>query len=893
MAKEPRKPKTIKQTGLTQQDIAGLSPKWQAQIEAQLKAQEEAEQEVLKEQKRTTDAVEELVDLTKEELKFQKSMANNRTAAPTTTPQQVSSQPFGPQTAETMIKNAFKDAAMAFGEKAFKAAFPGLDKIIEKKNALEEEKEFKEKGAVEATERVAEQITGSNDLLRQMISHQEVTNSLLKELIKSGGGGKKEDEKGGIGSAIADALSNIGGGNKGGVTPKQSVSNLGKAARTAKFIKGAVGGVGGLLGGMALDYAGEKLTESGHEKLGAAANIGSSALTWGGMGAMFGPVGAGVGAALGGAYGLYKNWGNLTGSGKPEQSADIKAAQASAQQPATGQGSASKGPIISPSQSAASTPSGGGVVPKLPAPTQGGQGEAVTGDQVEQILATIRKRESSGNYTAKAKGSTASGAYQFVDSTWQSLSKKYGGGDYKSAADAPADVQDKVARAYVQEILRQNNNDVSKVPVVWYTGNAQGKMSDKAIAANGGMTAEAYQSKWMGDFAKAGGTTQQPAQGGQQVASAQTSGPSSAAKQVDASASDAGNLGQQASQVVGTPATGSGPTKAEAAKAALSAPSQPSPGAQRVAAGGPISGPASASGAAADAQSTGGNGMLDRGSLSPIGGNHVLQSAAATAYNQMKESAAQEGVQWGITDSYRDYATQVRLASQKGLYSQGGLAATPGKSNHGWGLATDLKLDSKAQTWMQQNAGRFGFSTIPREPWHWEFKGGAKGGGPSGGAGTAVASKSDPAKASGEGAPAGGAQVAAFSEQPQLMRGGGGMAMGSPVVRGGSPGLASAGGMLGSALGGRAGGLLGSIAGNMISGLMQPSTPSRGTQLAQASTKDEVDKRTAKQAITVNQNTSQTPAKNTVHSDHTSSVGNVEPVDAKTRFKELFHMGHV
>src|SRR4051794_6800713 len=46
-----------------------------------------------------------------------------------------------------------------------------------------------------------------------------------------------------------------------------------------------------------------------------------------------------------------------------------------------------------------------------------GLGCAAGGD-VDPILATIRALESGGDYTARAAGSSASGAYQFLDSTW-------------------------------------------------------------------------------------------------------------------------------------------------------------------------------------------------------------------------------------------------------------------------------------------------------------------------------------------------------------------------------------------------------------------------------------------------------------------------------------------
>jgi muramidase (phage lysozyme) len=136
-----------------------------------------------------------------------------------------------------------------------------------------------------------------------------------------------------------------------------------------------------------------------------------------------------------------------------------------------------------------------------------GGAQAASGD-VDRILATIRKRESGGNYGAKAAGSSASGAYQFIDSTWQSMTKKFGmGTEFASAGMAPKEIQDAVAKAYVQDILKRAGGDVSKVPLEWYTGNLQGAMSPAALRANNGLTAESYQSKWMSEFQKQGGTS--------------------------------------------------------------------------------------------------------------------------------------------------------------------------------------------------------------------------------------------------------------------------------------------------------------------------------------------------------------------------------------------------
>ena len=91
----------------------------------------------------------------------------------------------------------------------------------------------------------------------------------------------------------------------------------------------------------------------------------------------------------------------------------------------------------------------------------------------------------------------------------------------------------------------------------------------------------------------------------------------------------------------------------------------------------------------------------------------------------MEEAAARDGIQIKVTDSYRTYESQVDLVQRKGLYSEGGLAAKPGTSEHGWGMAVDLSLDGRAQAWMRTNAARFGFEeNTPREPWHWAFTSG-------------------------------------------------------------------------------------------------------------------------------------------------------------------------
>jgi zinc D-Ala-D-Ala carboxypeptidase len=119
-----------------------------------------------------------------------------------------------------------------------------------------------------------------------------------------------------------------------------------------------------------------------------------------------------------------------------------------------------------------------------------------------------------------------------------------------------------------------------------------------------------------------------------------------------------------------------------------------------------------------------GNGKIPASALEKVGNTgHKLWAPAAQNLNQMIADAKSQGVTIGITDSYRPYEEQVDLAKRKGLYSQGGLAAKPGTSEHGWGMATDLDLNSKAQAWMRENGEKYGFhENVPREPWHWAYR---------------------------------------------------------------------------------------------------------------------------------------------------------------------------
>jgi hypothetical protein len=141
--------------------------------------------------------------------------------------------------------------------------------------------------------------------------------------------------------------------------------------------------------------------------------------------------------------------------------------------------------------------------------------------------------------------------------------------------------------------------------------------------------------------------------------------------------------------------------------------------------------------------------------LVPCGiGSHRLAEPAARAAKAMVTAAAKDGVALGASDSYRPYAVQERefksrysskpIAGRKTKTWNGvtywqkpktAMAATPGTSNHGWGVALDLAqgdgnpadpkslwLNAKSLNWLAKNGPTFGFwNSVKSEAWHWAY----------------------------------------------------------------------------------------------------------------------------------------------------------------------------
>lgn len=124
------------------------------------------------------------------------------------------------------------------------------------------------------------------------------------------------------------------------------------------------------------------------------------------------------------------------------------------------------------------------------------------------------------------------------------------------------------------------------------------------------------------------------------------------------------------------------------------------------------------------------NGRISDDHLCPIGDGHRLRPDAAAAFLALDAAyQAAFGEPLMVTDSYRSLSAQRSLA-----YEKPSLAAEPGTSEHGWGLAVDLgggveSYRSPRYKWLRANAPAFGWDhpTWARngngreEPWHWEY----------------------------------------------------------------------------------------------------------------------------------------------------------------------------
>jgi LAS superfamily LD-carboxypeptidase LdcB len=153
-----------------------------------------------------------------------------------------------------------------------------------------------------------------------------------------------------------------------------------------------------------------------------------------------------------------------------------------------------------------------------------------------------------------------------------------------------------------------------------------------------------------------------------------------------------------------------------------------------------------------------GNGNLTPNMLKKVKTGGVMWTVAADAFNDMYDAALAAGFKLKNVGDYRPVAAQLAMFKDrysdaptgrkpevtreyqgKKWYLKSGKApsSSPGKSNHGFGLAIDLgyenggKLTSmggKCLDWMCENAPKYGFylqGSDPQSPefeaWHWQY----------------------------------------------------------------------------------------------------------------------------------------------------------------------------
>ena len=128
------------------------------------------------------------------------------------------------------------------------------------------------------------------------------------------------------------------------------------------------------------------------------------------------------------------------------------------------------------------------------------------------------------------------------------------------------------------------------------------------------------------------------------------------------------------------------------------------------------------------------NGRIAAGDLDELSfasGETLRRDAAEQLERLDKAYRARFGQHLKVRGSYRSYDSQVSVKASRGY-----MAAVPGYSNHGWGVAVDLnggveEYSSAQHRWLVQHAKKFGWQNPgwaqadgrKPEAWHWEYKG--------------------------------------------------------------------------------------------------------------------------------------------------------------------------
>jgi murein DD-endopeptidase MepM/ murein hydrolase activator NlpD len=133
------------------------------------------------------------------------------------------------------------------------------------------------------------------------------------------------------------------------------------------------------------------------------------------------------------------------------------------------------------------------------------EAQAIYDRSINAFLYALRKVESNNNYKARSSSSTASGAYQFINSTWDN----YQG--YASAYLAPNAVQNAKAASAVQAKWNRHRN-WQRVAASWIYPVRSDKIEtwDQPIPNNGTLTIRQYVDRVMQAFSQYTGPTGDP-----------------------------------------------------------------------------------------------------------------------------------------------------------------------------------------------------------------------------------------------------------------------------------------------------------------------------------------------------------------------------------------------
>jgi hypothetical protein len=123
-----------------------------------------------------------------------------------------------------------------------------------------------------------------------------------------------------------------------------------------------------------------------------------------------------------------------------------------------------------------------GALPSDPAVRRG----VLSALTVDDVLYGLRQHESGGDYSAKSRISTASGAYQYINSTWN----RFRG--YLTARDAPPAVQDARARADLLERYTRYRDWEKTIAGHFYPAWANDPSKWNRAPAPGNPTVRAY-----------------------------------------------------------------------------------------------------------------------------------------------------------------------------------------------------------------------------------------------------------------------------------------------------------------------------------------------------------------------------------------------------------------